>query len=437
MTLLTALRTTRQVLKRKDGASDLADFSRSVQRVRDRFPGYKSETALNLEKALDKVEAASQSWDWTKVKQGEVALVMQAAFSRDVEVSEAVEDFLDREAEATTNPSLLSAICQTYFSSWERGNSRTRRLARIIQSRSQYLSRNWIMLFSALPQVLDVEQGPELIAQEMVKQTDPYGWLRQSGIVAPHSGSLMKDVNFAFLRGREPRILADITRIFRWLYPSEVAPAEISWCAAAANVLLEPWLVVEPPSEVRQELLDRLVGLYGDPRNAKGGFWPLVDETRKRLVMRWLAGKSMDALLEIITTSTKNHMWAPRHDFWKGLYDQGVIDEAWIALSPAAALEAKAKHAATGDPIYTMFGDQRSKRKETCLLIMRIGNFVVVEGSHDYRVHIHSGDLVPTSLLYRRQYDAEAMTFSVNDPRARIHDAYGGWRRWVEERVLR
>jgi hypothetical protein len=157
------------------------------------------------------------------------------------------------------------------------------------------------------------------------------------------------------------------------------------------------------------------------------------------VVVRWLAGESIDALLAIITKSTQTHMWPPRHVFWKGLYDKGLIDEAWVALSPAAIRNAAAMFEETKDQVYTMTGRQvaGSNRKETCLLIMRIRRYTVVEGSHDYRIHVfHSSDPAAPS-LYQDAYDAEKMILPANHQDTRIHDGYDHWHRWVEQRILR
>ncbi|MBP1844340.1 hypothetical protein J2046_002599 [Rhizobium petrolearium] len=82
----------------------------------------------------------------------------------------------------------------------------------------------------------------------------------------------------------------------------------------------------------------------------------MVTPAHRKVVVRWLAGESIDALLAIITKSTQTHMWPPRHVFWKGLYDKGFVEEAWVALSPAAIRNAAVMFEETKDPIYTMTG---------------------------------------------------------------------------------
>lgn len=236
----------------------------------------------------------------------------------------------------------------------------------------------------------------------------------------------------------EPRSVEAVAQIFCWVHPEGYKAANNDWIASALEKILSPWLNAQPSADFRQEMLTRITDAYGDPRKDSQQMWSQVPEKCRKLVIKWLAGKSMDALLSIITRSTANHMWPPRHDFWKGLYDRGLIEEAWIALSPSASKDAEYMFQTTKDPIYTMSGKQTSaKRRETCLLLMRVGRYIVMEGSHDYRVHLFPLNDRTTSLLYREQYDAEELILPRGHKSACIHDQHGAWMKWVEERVLR
>lgn len=236
----------------------------------------------------------------------------------------------------------------------------------------------------------------------------------------------------------EPRTMDSVRGLFYWLFPAGRPVLEGKAAARTIEKLLQPWLATMPPGELKEVILERVMPVYGDPRNQRADFWALVSAPHRKVLIRWLAGESMDALLSIITRSTANHMWPPRHAFWKGLYDRGLIDEAWIALSVAASADARAMFQKTGDPIYTMTSKQVAKsRKDTCLLIMRIGRYTVVEGSHDYRLHVfHSTDPAAPH-FYEDEYDAEKLTLAMGHRDTRIHDAYGQWMKWAEERLLR
>ncbi|MCJ9751632.1 EH signature domain-containing protein [Neorhizobium sp. BETTINA12A] len=437
MSLLDALRS-RQRVKTRDiwntEKFDSAAFAVSVA-----FPGYEKTPTLSLDEVISRLESGVERWNFDDIKIGDVALAIKAAFSRQVKISNCVRDFLRGELDVTTNPVFLQALCEVYLEFWERGAAETAWIAKVVQDQARSLPPNWVRCFRALPDLLNPATAPELIAMRMVAEKDAFQWLLSHGIAAPHSGELMRLSHIAWLDALpEPKTVEQVQNISAWMLPVGRPPLEGEPAAKCVEKLLQPWLKVKPDSDVQTTLLDSLVQTYGDPRNQRAEFWPLVSLPHRRVVIRWLAGQSMDALLSIITQSTLNHMWPPRHSFWKGLYDKGLIDEAWVALSPSARADAEAMFQKTGDPVYTMTSKQVARtRKDTCLLIMRIGRYTVLEGSHSYRLHVfHSTDQAAPE-LYEDEYDAEALTLEVGHRDTCTHDAYGQWMRWAEQRLLR
>jgi len=437
MTLLEALRSRPRV--RTVDFRNTEELDAASDAIKVAFPGYDQTPSLTLDQLVGMLGKNVDSWDWHGIKVGDIALVVRAAFSQTVAVNTAVREFLEREILASTNPAILQAVCETYLAAWERSASRTIWLAKAIQNRSQHLPMNWKRCFLNHPELLDPEAAPEHMAAKMAEQRDPFKWLIAAGIASPHSGQLMRELHFAWLRVLpETRSDDEIQQIFSWMFPTDIPVLDGELAASAVEKLLKPWSSVQPPGDIRKLLLNKLVETYGDPRNQRAEFWALVAEPSRKVLVRWLAGASMDALLSIITNSTANHMWPPRHAFWKGLYDRGLIDEAWVALSPAAHDNGTSMFQATQNPIYTMVGKQIAKsRRDTCLLIMRIGRFTVVEGSHDYRVHVFQSSDRAAPLFYQEEYDAETITLPKFHWNTRIHDQPGHWMKWVEQSVLR
>ncbi|MFW8610151.1 EH signature domain-containing protein [Rhizobium beringeri] len=437
MSLLEALRSRRRIRTRD--IWETAELDAAAIAVQTAFPGYEKTASLSLDQIISRLERGVESWDWADIKIGDVALAIRGVLSRQVRVSRRVSEFVQRELSATTNTVFLQAVCELYLEFWDRGASLTEGLARIIQNRGLHLPPNWKRCFAALPELLEPAAAPELLAQRMVSQNDAYQWLVANGIATPHSGQLMRFSQLAWLDALpDPRSAEQIQGVLYWMFPPGRPPLKGEPAARCIEKLLQPWQKTKPDSETQTTLLGSLIETYGDPRNQRAEFWALVSVQHRNVLIRWLAGQSMDALLSIITRSTANHMWPPRHAFWKGLYDRGLIDEAWIALSPAALADAGAMFQKTGDTIFTMTSKQVAKsRKDTCLLIMRIGRFTVVEGSHDYRLHVFlSGDPAAPE-FYQDEYDAEKLTMAMGHHNTRIHDAYGQWMKWAEQRLLR
>ncbi|OWK23983.1 hypothetical protein AJ87_26800 [Rhizobium yanglingense] len=67
---------------------------------------------------------------------------------------------------------------------------------------------------------------------------------------------------------------------------------------------------------------------------------------------------------------------------------------------------------------------------------MRIQRFIILEGSHDYRVHVFDQNDPHAPKFYEEAYDADAMRLPAHDPNTKIHDQFGAWRQWVESRIL-
>lgn len=222
-------------------------------------------------------------------------------------------------------------------------------------------------------------------------------------------------------------------------------PISDDLAARAVEKFFEPWRTDMPTPDFPMLLRDRIIEAFGDPRykdktGAKAkAVWPLVAPDRRNILLRWLAGQSIEALLDVITKATGNHMWPPRHYFWKSLYDRGLVTEAWIALSKPAMDIAGRLFSDREDRLGQTAALQNASgnKKGTCLLIMKVGRYTVVEGSHDYRIHLFLNTDRRAPALYEGEYNAEKIMLPQNHRMTRIHDIHGAWQNWVEERVLR
>jgi EH signature protein len=436
MSLIEALRSAHA--SRPSRKADTSRFLSTVENIHLAFPTEARASALSVEEAAKKVGTAISNWNWERISVGTVSLVCRAHLQgRDFGSS--IRDFVRRELDATTSGPLLEAVAEAYLYGWQSRSEATVWMATLLQARSRHLTPRWKQLFLAVPEFLETEHAPTEVAGRMLPYSRPYTWLESLGLASPHSGSLMKAVHYAYLAALPAADSSeDVDRIFAWIRPDGRPAISDELAAAAIEKLLDPWISVNPESEFRRSLLERITAAYGDPRQVRAEFWKLVPQSHVQVLLRWLAGQSMDALLKVITRATSSGMWETRHHFWKGLYDRGMVDEAWVALSSEAATIAGRMSESTGDAIFGMAGVQTSKKREdTCLLIMRIGRYVVVEGSHDYRVHLFRQGDPKAPALYLEEYDAEKMTLPQNDPMTRIHDTGGRWTNWVRERVLR
>ena len=161
------------------------------------------------------------------------------------------------------------------------------------------------------------------------------------------------------------------------------------------DALLEPWEKLTPDSDFQHLIEARLLAAYGDPRVHSSGVWLLASGVAKRVILKWLAGATIEVFFDIVTRADRTHMWSDRKRLWMDLFDDGLITQAWFALSDAGARVA-ARLQREQDEIPLAFGRNRSSSSQDrnkCLLIINVQGRWVVEGSHSFPTWVFpSGD---------------------------------------------
>jgi hypothetical protein len=248
----------------------------------------------------------------------------------------------------------------------------------------------------------------------------------------------MQHAHIAFVELLAPRLKekSALEKMFAWLKP-ERQGALVSGADVAIEAILTPWRVNDPPGPLKDYLLDRLLETYGDPRVKIGEVWPGVDLTLREVLYRWLTGQSIKFFLDVVSSVETSHMWAPRREFWERLYNEKRISDASVALSPAAEQMARKLSRQVSGTRYLTFYKQTAggTRRDTSLLVMKIGDKIVVEGTHNYKVHIFPARHASPPKLRQSGYDCEDIRMSLGEDHKRTHDAGGNWRSWILERI--
>lgn len=341
-----------------------------------------------------------------------------------------LRDFYYDEIQATTRVSLLDAMLSVYLVSYEPGAAHTQHLAAALTRAWPRVGARWRRLLQNIPEFLDPTGAPEAIAAKMTGMQECWKGLQAIGLRTPHAPGLMDHAHLAFVEKIRPDLKnrAAVEKLFDWLKP-EGQQARMSGAAEAITAVLEPWLKQEPPQDVLTFITEALMGMYGDPRVMGGGAWAGVPPGCLAVIMRWLTGENIRFFLDVISAAEESHMWEPRRDFWLSLYEQKRIDAAWVAFSESAVEHARKANARNGMDALS-FGHQTTggHRRDTSLLILKIGNKIVVEGSHSYKVHIFNESNPKAPRLYQKKYDCEEIR-----RRSNIEEAHVG--KWWE-RVL-
>lgn len=196
-----------------------------------------------------------------------------------------------------------------------------------------------------------------------------------------------------------------------WLKPTG-REAKVSYAAEAIEALLTAMNEGKTAQATQEDTFKSLIDIYGDPRTALRSAWANVPEKAKAGILRWLTGANIRFFMDVISGTNDSHMYEPRRRFWLELYERGYIDAAWVAFSKDAARYARQlERRSEGGERSLSFGHQTAKgtRANTSLLVFQIGDCVVVEGSHSYKVHIFNKTNPKTPDLFRSSYDCDGI----------------------------
>lgn len=420
--------------------SDYKKLIRAVERIEQRWPQVapvpqERDRDAIAEKALRHVV----DWDWP-ARQSLMTAAARAAFD-DVRRERAslapLRDFLIREVAASSRPGFLGALSEVYLESFVPGAPHSLALAESLAEARPRLSSRWAKAFDALPELLDARSGPARIAQRMVASSEPFTMLKAAGLRFPHRTGFMDHAHTAFVDALKPGLTHDngaaFAHLCAWLRTDD-GKARTAGADEALKAVLTPWRDHDPSEAYKVVLLRELVALYGDPRLGRGD-WHNTGEAKAPL-LRWLAAATQELFWQIISRADNSHMVPQRRAFWLQMFEEGRISEAWFALSEKGELLARALAKQTSGGILASFGRQtHGGHNGRCLLIMRVGQNIVVEGSSNYKVHIFNETCKDRPKLYLGSYNCESIRRTLPEKFKKTHDQYGNWQQWVRQQL--
>lgn len=343
-----------------------------------------------------------------------------------------LRDFYYREIVASMSRSFLGAMFSIYISTFNPDAIHTKMLAKALEASRDKLGSKWQQLLVSIPEILSVKLAAKSIAIRMVTMEQPWNDLKKMGLRSPHAPGLMDFVHYQYIERLTPRLheRSRMERLLTWLKP-EGQEARNSGSGAAVLALLRASNMNQQSENDRLYLYENLVLIYGDPRVRRSSPWSDVPEAEMAGLFTWLTGENIKFFLDVVSKVEESHMWEPRRKFWLKLYTQGRISAAWVAFSPEGAIEARNIRSDSVSGKSVNFGMQVAggSRKDISLLILKIGNKIVVEGSHSYKVHIFDDRSSYAPKLYAKTYDCELIRLKAVDGLTRAHTGY--WQDWV------
>ena len=326
---------------------------------------------------------------WTDVNRAARALI-DSGLWRYARYADLLQFLLEQVRPGVNRP-YLRTLFRKYIETFESGSRLTRALAPVLKVHWREAGLPVEALVTQF-RIFDLETSPaHVLAAFMAGGDDPFAAVRGLGVEAPHGPGLMASVHPFFVSSLAPRIAEGeptaTHRLLAWLKPpGEDEPLRGAGAAQAIDALLKPWEQQTPDSNLQRVIEARLLAAYGDPRIRSTGVWSLISAGARRVILQWLAGATIEVFFDIVTRADRSHMWSDRKRLWMDLFNDGLISQAWFALSDAGTSVAE-RLRRQHDKIPLAFGRNRSQSSQDrakCLLIMNVQGRWVVEGSHSF-----------------------------------------------------
>lgn len=168
-----------------------------------------------------------------------------------------------------------------------------------------------------------------------------------------------------------------------------------------AETLLLPFRERTPPEDLQHTILDAILGRLSDPRLHPENWIRLQGPAD--VARRWLTRMSLRQFLEVVDETAYRQQWAYRRAFWMAYQEKGWILDAWVGFGSEGAQRAQA---AFGRNV--SFGRLTASWKPVdsghAVLIMRIGDYTVVDWSHNGRCIIWPTADQAAPRPYQRSY---------------------------------
>ncbi|MFW8564856.1 EH signature domain-containing protein [Orrella sp. 11846] len=383
-------------------------LERTIRRIMNRFDVSPVAPQNDSEELFAEMHQRIAKRDWHKVPMSFVTKVASLVFSavhrlRDDLIE--IRRFLYREIIASDRQGFLNPMMRIYVETYEIDAPHTKELARCLSQVKARIGARWQKLLINFPQLLDPVRAPEVISEWMMNTDNPWHNLRSRGLRQPHAPGLMDAAHLAFVQSMATQLdnQNEIEKLLSWLNPDQHTLRQ-NGAGVAINALLNVWIDQDPPQEIKALLIDRLTALYGHPRADRHAAWNEVSPKAEGVFLRWLMGADIRFLFQILTEVERGHMWTEREAFWWTLYEQGRIHEVWVAFNEAGYATAINKLPMDSQHGGRRFGKQIGE-KDKSLLIMRIGELIVVEGTYSFQVHAFNAHNPETPKLYLEHYD--------------------------------
>jgi hypothetical protein len=315
---------------------------------------------------------------------------------------------------------LFRVLATVYLTQFGLHRPHIARVAAVLAARASDVDDKWARLHEQCHS-FDLEEAPDRLATAaLANRTNPVQHLKslEIGGIAAGGGLAIEAMRegLHMIAGTPTASVAtriEVIRSFCVIPDNALVLPEAKPDVARGLVL--PFKNVPLAITERDTLLDFINKLFKDPRIHPENWIGMNDA--EVVVRGWLTEQSLRQFFDVVDRVAPPHQWQYRRAFWTAVFEAGLIRSAWVVFDPAgAAVAMKA------------FGDAASFGRFTggavqpghSVLIMRIGNSVIADWSHNGRCNIwesanESGAPQLNMSLYRRSDVRKALPGSMGE----------------------
>jgi hypothetical protein len=261
--------------------------------------------------------------------------------------------------------------------------------------------------------LFDINEGPRRTAESIATSKRTLReWIQVHELWPSFGTSPFAEAAFnSFLQANEDfRRSPDFIKIiFEWSVTDRGDLRYSGSRAKLAEALLLPWRFNQPNDLIQSRLITFLLKHYGDPRIGKN-LWYGVSSEAMRVLIGWINGRTLEVFFRILQ-ETADSIWQYRQKFWTAYFKAGHIDEAWVALGPDAAAVLKRLDETKQLKYANLLGSESSQS----ILLIRIGQIIFCEWSHNGRLRAQRLDLPSAPTMYKPYYDSDTLRFESLD----------------------
>ena len=346
-----------------------------------------------------------------------------------------------RQIESEQRPRFFRALAASFLRSFDNKLPGGKQAAFMLLKISSLAKAPYDKLQSEFS-IFDLKEGPGNLAREMLRQK-----VSVQTIFADHGlGEMISKGGYAAhcalqaLRRIESQV--EMEAIERLQLVKNISMDSLGKLLfegqkpAMANALLIPYASKNPEKPDRDQILKFLVETIGDPR-LHSARWTSMPEA-ETIALRWLTEQSLRQFLDIVDRVADPQMWRYRRRFWEAVHNYGMIDSAWVIFDIHGKREAWRSFGTQAKFGFIRNGIQKGQ----AVLLLRIGNSVIAEWSHNGRCHIWA-DASEGPQLYRNYYDPKSLhatpigNYDGPDRFSQIHSSAKsyGWQAKVAKRI--